>query len=60
MASSKEIKHLFGGIQVRNINEINIGLICELCKLVQLHPVQLLCCGTRLCRWCSEKGVPNR
>jgi hypothetical protein len=56
---SNEINSSFGGLKIRNLNEININLFCELCKLLQLHPMQLLCCGTRLCRWCSKKGVPD-
>jgi hypothetical protein len=57
---SKETNKLFGGIKVRNDNEISRNLFCELCKLLLLNPTQLLCCGTRLCRWCSKKGLSNR
>ena len=57
---SEEINKLFGGIKVRNYKEINNTLFCELCKLLLLYPIQLSCCGTRLCRWCSKKGLPNR
>ncbi len=60
IAMSKETKDLFGGLKIRNNNEINITLFCELCRLLQLHPIQLLCCGTRLCRWCSKKGLSDR
>ena len=57
---SKEINHSFGGLRVRDNNQINNNLFCGLCKLLLLNPMQLLCCGTRLCRWCSKKGVPER
>ncbi len=60
MACSKEAKHSFGGLQIRNKDEISITLFCELCKLLLLNPTQLLCCGTRLCHWCSKQGVPDR
>ncbi len=60
MAMSKEQNDSFGGLKIGNLNDIDLNLFCELCKLLLLHPVQLLCCGTRLCRWCSKKGLPDR
>ncbi len=51
---------LFGGLKARNLDEINTKFICELCKLIVLHPWQLLCCGTLLCKWCLKSGLPNR
>ncbi len=56
---SKETKDLFGGLKIRNNNNINTTLFCELCQLLLLNPVQLLCCGLRSCRWCSEKALSN-
>jgi len=60
MDTLKETKHLFGGLQIRNKDEILINLFCELCKSLLLNPTQLLCCDKRLCRWCSKQGLPNR
>ncbi|CAF1427103.1 unnamed protein product, partial [Rotaria sordida] len=57
MATSKEPHDSFGGLKIGNKDTINISLFCELCKLLLLDPIQLLCCGTRLCRWCSKKGL---
>ena len=60
MALSKPKKDSYTGLKVGNISEINITLFCELCGSLQLHPMQLLCCGTRLCRYCATVGVPDR
>ncbi|CAF1030451.1 unnamed protein product [Adineta ricciae] len=48
-----------GGIEVRNYQQIESTQVCQICQLVLLHPCQLLCCGVRLCRWCSKKGLSN-
>ncbi len=60
MATGIETEYSFGGLKIRNDNLINKYFFCELCKLLQLHPMQLLCCGTRLCRWCSKRGLLDR
>ncbi|CAF2384047.1 unnamed protein product [Rotaria sp. Silwood2] len=59
MATIKETHDSFGGLKISNKDTINLSLFCELCKLLLLEPIQLLCCGTRLCRWCSNKGLPD-
>ncbi len=59
MATSVETRYQFGGLQIRNKDEISITLFCEICKLLLLNPTQLLCCGARLCQWCSKKGLTN-
>ncbi|CAM4761842.1 unnamed protein product [Rotaria magnacalcarata] len=59
MATSNESVVVLGGLRIRNQKTIDINLLCELCNLLLLDPIQLLCCGTRLCRWCSIRGVPE-
>ena len=50
----------FGGLKVRNDSGISHALFCELCHFLLLIPVQLLCCGTRLCLWCAQQGLSDR
>ncbi|CAM4856941.1 unnamed protein product [Rotaria socialis] len=59
MTTSNDYGVISGGLRIRNPKTIDINLLCELCKLLLLDPIQLLCCGSRLCRWCSIKGVPE-
>ncbi|CAF0806723.1 unnamed protein product [Adineta ricciae] len=48
-----------GGIEVRNYQQIESTQMCQICQRVLLYPYQLLCCGIRLCRWCSKNGLSN-
>ncbi|UJR19655.1 hypothetical protein I4U23_022790 [Adineta vaga] len=50
---------LFGGLQAKNLNDINPKFICSICKLLLLYPYQILCCGTVLCKWCMKKALSN-
>ncbi|CAF4908128.1 unnamed protein product [Rotaria socialis] len=59
MTTSNDYAVISGGLRIRNPKTIDITLFCELCKLLLLDPIQLSCCGSRLCRWCSIKGVPE-
>ena len=48
-----------GGLPVANQDQINKALLCDLCHFLLLNPIQLFCCGTRLCQWCAQSGLSN-
>ncbi|CAF1064956.1 unnamed protein product [Adineta steineri] len=56
--STQQTKSL-RGLQVGNTNDIDTTLFCAICNLLLHKPIQLLCCGTRLCRWCSKKNLSD-
>ncbi|CAF0733081.1 unnamed protein product [Adineta steineri] len=56
---STQLTKSLRGLQVGNANDIDTTLFCAICNLLLHKPIQLLCCGTRLCRWCSKKNLSD-
>ncbi len=43
------------GYNSRNISSIDQKFLCSFCSYILRDPVQLNCCGSRLCKSCAEK-----